>query len=396
MARPVALFVGDLSATGVARNTVHLAGALERRGIATEVICLEGGVMEPLIRGERITRLGRGSGPRTAALASRTAALRRRLIALEPACVLSMGNHAHLPLWAATRGLAHVPRAYRISNSATHAGETPARRMARQAGLKLIADDADRLICVSEALADLGPFSAARAEGRVVVAPNGVDVADICRRAERAVRHPWIQRGVRYVAAVGRIHPQKNYPALLDALARVRADGRDLRLMILGGGSNQAMAELTAGISARGLVGAVRLEGEVADPVPLLARAAAYALPSLWEGASNSLLEALACDVPVVASETAGAAAEVLGGGRYGRLVDPRDAGSIALALTQQAWPGPERFACRGRAAAFDLSERLAPVVDALCALGGLEGRAGEHDEIQMHAQPPRQPELVE
>jgi glycosyltransferase involved in cell wall biosynthesis len=396
MVRPVALFVGDLSATGVARNTVHLAGALARRGIEAEVVCLEGGVMEPQLRGARLTRLGRGSGPRAAALAGRIAALRRRLVEIDPSCVLSMGNHAYLCVWAATRGLAHIPRAYRISNSPIHAGEAPARRMARLAGLNLVAADADLLICVSRGLADLPAFGPARAAGRVLTAPNGVDVADIRERAAEPARHPWIRDGVRYVAAVGRAHPQKNYAALLDALAKVRAEGRDLRLMIMGGGSTQALAEITAGITRRGLVGAVRLEGEVADPVPLLARATAYALPSLWEGASNSLLEALACEVPIVASRTAGAAADVLDGGRHGRLVDPWDVEAMASALVQQAFPGPERRLPQGRAAAFDLSARLTPVVDALCALGGLEARPGEHDEIQMQAQPPRQPALVE
>jgi glycosyltransferase involved in cell wall biosynthesis len=396
MAGPVVLFVGDLSATGVARNTIHLARALTRRGIAVEVVCLEGGVLEPQLRGAHMTRLGRGAGGRATALAARTAALRRRLVEIGPACVLSMGNHAHLCLWAATRGLDHIPRAYRISNDPDHAGEAPLRRTARLAGLRLVAADAGLVICVSQALADSQALALARRRGRLVMAPNGVDVADIRARAARPTSHPWAQGDVRYVAAVGRIHPQKNYPVLLEALARVRADGRDLRLMIQGGGASRALSDLAGRIAALGLEDAVRLEGEVADPIPLLARAAAYALPSRWEGASNSLLEALACDVPVVASRTAGAAVEVLGAGRCGRLVDPDDVASLARALTLQAFPGPERRPPAGRAAAYDLATRLRPVTAALVALGGFGAGRALHDEIQMEAQAPGHAELVE
>jgi glycosyltransferase involved in cell wall biosynthesis len=396
MAGPVVLFVGDLSATGVARNTVHLARALTQRDVEVEVICLEGGVLEAQLGAVRLTRLGRGGGGRAAALAGRTAALRRRLLEIAPACVLSMGNHAHLSLWAASRGLERIPRAYRISNDPLHAGEAPARRAARLAGLRLVAADAGLVICVSQALAASPALAAARRRGRIVTAPNGVDVADIRARAARPAPHPWTQGDVRFVAAVGRVHPQKNYPALLEAMARVRADGRDLRLAILGGGAPRAMADLAAQIAALGLDGAVRLEGEVADPIPLLARAAAYALPSRWEGASNSLLEALACDVPVVASRTAGAAVEVLDAGRYGRLTEPDDVAGLANALTQQAFPGPERRTPQGRAIAYELAARLQPVVDALATLGAFGAGPAFHDEIQMQAQAPRHAELVE
>jgi glycosyltransferase involved in cell wall biosynthesis len=71
-----------------------------------------------------------------------------------------------------------------------------------------------------------------------------------------------------------------------------------------------------------------------------MAAAGALALPSLWEGSSNVLLEAMACGTPVIASRTAGDAEHVLDGGKHGVLVDPHDVESLAAALVRQTGTG--------------------------------------------------------
>ena len=64
------------------------------------------------------------------------------------------------------------------------------------------------------------------------------------------------------------------------------------------------------------------------------AHADAFVLPSWWEGSPNVLLEAMAVDVPIVASRSAGNAVDLLDDGRCGLLVDPADAAAMAaLAL---------------------------------------------------------------
>ncbi|WP_293378986.1 glycosyltransferase [Phenylobacterium sp. SCN 70-31] len=384
--RPVVLFCGGLAADGVARNTVHLANALARRGVAVEVICLEGGALARELRGPSLTCLGRGRGPRGLSLAVAVAALRARIVTLDPAVAVSMGNHAHLPLWAALRARPDIPRIYRISNDPAHDGRRGLRGLLRHAGLGLIAGDATRLVCVSQALSRLGAFRRARRDGRVVSLANGVDVARVRASAGRPTAHSWAVDARPYLVAVGRVHPQKNYGALIRALARLHASGRpDLRLLILGKAPAAHTAPLRRLARELGVASAVRFEGETADPFPIVARAAAFVLPSLWEGASNSLLEALACGAPVVAGAGAGNAAEVLGQGRFGRLADARDPDALADAIGLQLDPR-HRVLPGGRAETFDLEA----VLDRMCAI--VLGARSAHDEIQIRTEGARQP----
>lgn len=378
--RPVVLFCGGLAGDGVARNTVHLANALARRGAAVNVTCLDGGALAAELRGPTTTCLGRARGPRGLALARVVPALAGHLAALRPSVVVSMGNHAHLAAWAALRRLPDTPRIYRISNDPAHGGGDPARSGLRNLGLRLIAADATRVVCVSAAIAAREPFRRARRDRRVDVLPNGVDAEAIRARASARLRHPWLDDGRPFLVAVGRLHAQKNYETLIDALALVRERRPDARLLVLGGGSAERRASLEGRARALGLGDAVRFEGETANPFPLVSRAAAYVLPSLWEGASNSLLEALACSVPVVASRTAGNAAEVLAGGRYGVLADPRDPADLARGIARQLAPA-SRILPGDRAEAF----RLDVVVDRLCRI--VAGARSAHDEIQMQAE---------
>lgn len=375
------LFSGGLAGDGVARNTVHLANALARRGAPVEVVCLKGGALAADLRGPAVTCLGRGVGPRALALAAAAPSLRRRLKTLDPSVVVSMGNHAHLAVWAALRGLPDTPRIYRISNDPAHQGQDRLGGGLRELGLRLIAADATRVLCVSAAIAAREPFRRARRDRRVDILPNGVDAIAVRARAAAPVSHPWLEDGKPFLIAVGRLHRQKNYETLLDALALVRARAvPDLRLLVLGAAPPERRAALEGQARALGLASAVRFEGEVANPFPLLSRAATYVLPSLWEGASNSLLEALACGVPVVASRTAGNAAEVLAGGRYGLLADPTCPDDLANAIAAQVRP-ETRVPAADRAEDFQLDA----VVDRLCRI--VAGARSAHDEIQMQAE---------
>jgi glycosyltransferase involved in cell wall biosynthesis len=187
------------------------------------------------------------------------------------------------------------------------------------------------------------------------------------------------------VVAVGRLHAQKNYDHLIDALALARVERPDLGLLILGGGSCRARARLEGRARALGLGAALRFEGEVANPHPLMARAAAYALTSRWEGASNSLLEALACGVPVVASQTAGAASEVLSGGRFGALADPDDPCDLARAILKQLDPSTSALPGE-RAVDFRIDATLAR----LCAV--IAGARRVHNEVQTQPEWQRHP----
>jgi glycosyltransferase involved in cell wall biosynthesis len=157
-----------------------------------------------------------------------------------------------------------------------------------------------------------------------------------------------------YVLAVGTDSPRKNL-GLLDAIAPgLASNGLDVAIA---GSSRPYMPSGSAARSARRL-------GYVADAdLPALyAGAAAFAMPSLYEGFGLPCVEAMAAGTPVVAADGA-ALPEACGGAAL--LADPDDPDAFAAALLKAAGPENERLTAAGRERAAGLTwERTAEAVD--------------------------------
>ncbi len=140
------------------------------------------------------------------------------------------------------------------------------------------------------------------------------------------------------VLAVGRLVEKKGYPVLLDALARVREGGRSLTCTIIGEGPRRATLE--AQVEQLGLTGVVSFRGACTQPEIVDAYRAAdvfvqasVVLPDGdRDGVPNSVLEAMASGLPVVASAVAGIPEAVVDGAA-GLLVPAGDASALAAAL---------------------------------------------------------------
>ncbi len=149
------------------------------------------------------------------------------------------------------------------------------------------------------------------------------------------------------VVAVGRLHPQKGYGTLLDAVARWTGGPVDPVVVIAGDGPLEG--ELRARIRDGGL--AVRLLGRRRDVADLLAAADACVLPSVWEARSLTAQEALRSGTPLVATRVGGIPELV---GAAAELVVPGDAAALAdrvtAVLTDPALA--TRLAAAGRARA--------------------------------------------
>ncbi|SFR98919.1 glycosyltransferase family 4 protein [Sphingomonas jatrophae] len=151
----------------------------------------------------------------------------------------------------------------------------------------------DRVVGVSAALAaELARLYRLRPE-RVSAIPNFVSVPPgLAYAPKQAGRLVWC----------GRMVPEKSLPALVGIVARLAAAGRAISLDVVGDGPDRAAAERAAAAQP----GAIRFHGMLADPLPLIAQAAALALPSHSEGLPMVLLEALALGTPVVAADAGG------------------------------------------------------------------------------------------
>lgn len=225
-------------------------------------------------------------------------------------------------------------------------------RLLTFASLKLGLRRAAAIVCVSEFTRRrlLEWFPAA--EGRIDVIHNGIDVDYWARRpsadAQDAVRRLLgLPEASNYVLGLGAHSPQKNFPALIRAFARL-ADGPDAPRLIIAGREAGDTERIKAAADAAGLSGRVILASGLADDEirTLMHGARIFAFPSLYEGFGIPLLEAFAAGTPVVASAIA-PIDDIADGAAM--LVDPSDVGAIAEAL-HSVWNDPERRSTLARA----------------------------------------------
>jgi L-malate glycosyltransferase len=157
-----------------------------------------------------------------------------------------------------------------------------------------------RVCAVSDQIADR-LFDQGIEADRIVRVDNGVDTDRF-----RAVDNP-LQRGERDAIVLGvaaRLSPEKNLAQLILAVAECRARGRRIELTIHGDGPLRS--ELEELISRLGVGHAVRLAGTLHALECWYPTLDAFVLPSLSEGLPLTVLEALACGCPVVASAVGG------------------------------------------------------------------------------------------
>jgi glycosyltransferase involved in cell wall biosynthesis len=195
---------------------------------------------------------------------------------------------------------------------------------------------------------------------RVDVVPYGVDAQFGPRAAASGspVAPP-------YVLFAAMLHPRKNLAAVRAAMAALAAEGLPHRLVVAGrpavDGSDVEAIARDAAAELPGAPGRVVFAGEPSDAelAALMAGAAAYCLPSLYEGFGLTVLEAMACATPVVVSDR-GALPELVG--EAGLVVAP-EAAPVAGALRAVLCDPPRAAALAqaGRARAADFSwERTA------------------------------------
>jgi sugar transferase (PEP-CTERM/EpsH1 system associated) len=152
------------------------------------------------------------------------------------------------------------------------------------------------------------------------------------------------------VGGVGRLQEVKNPLALIEAFAQVverQPAWRDrLRLVLVGDGALRAACE--AALAATGLRDIAWLAGERSDIAALMRTLRVFVLPSLAEGISNTVLEAMASGLPVVAAAVGGNA-ELVHDGVTGLLVPKPDPALLADAIGRLV-AAPDTAAAFGRA----------------------------------------------
>lgn len=171
------------------------------------------------------------------------------------------------------------------------------------------------------------------AEGKITVAYPGYDsdLAPVRDRDTLVAVQARYGINAPYILFLSRIQPRKNVQRLVNAFSQVLSRKPDLTL-VLAGPAGWLSSPIEARVRELGIEARVRFPGYVAaeDKAALISGARVFAYPSLYEGFGFPALEAQACDVPLLASNTS-SLPEVVGEG--GLLVDPLDENAIALGL---------------------------------------------------------------
>ena len=238
-----------------------------------------------------------------------------------------------------------------------------------------------RYITVSKDLENWLIETVGVAPARVTQIYNGVDIARFRPHEGDRVRlgPPGFMRGSEFViGSVGRMAEVKDYPTLIRAfvqLVRSVPNGRErLRLVIVGDGPTRAQCEEL--VRAKKVDHLVWLAGE-SDNVPELLRAFdLFVLPSLGEGISNTILEAMASGLPVIATNVGGNP-ELVEEGVTGMLVPPAQPDAMAQALLKYL-ENPVRMDIQGRTARLRVETRFsleAMARDYLAVYDGVLGK---------------------
>lgn len=201
----------------------------------------------------------------------------------------------------------------------TRHGQSPQLTSRQRMLVEVAAHLVDRFVCVSEDAARL-TIQAGVSPRRVCCVWNGIDLERFAY-AEPKADGPMV--------TVARFSPEKGIEWLVRAVAAVRAQDR-LQLEIAGDGP--CLPGLRRLVEELGLTDHIRFLGQVSDIPSLLARASLFVLPSLSEGIALTVLEAMACGLPVVATRVGGNCEAVVDG-CTGLLVPPRDPAALAAAL---------------------------------------------------------------
>jgi len=233
------------------------------------------------------------------------------------------------------------------------AGLPQRRRIFRRAVYEM----ADAVFAVSNELRDYHARQAWVPLHRIQVIYNGVDTQRFCPRPElrASLRRKFCLPENRFlVGTVGRMVPIKDHPTLLTAVESLISSGIDAHAILVGSGpesnNNQLLVKNSPNLNGR-----VTFVGDSNEVPALLNTMDAFAVTSISEGMSNTLLEAMAVGLPVIATAVGGNT-EVIEGLYYKWLFSPGDSEALAsrLALLASSQDLREQYGAASRQRVVD------------------------------------------
>lgn len=191
---------------------------------------------------------------------------------------------------------------------------------------------ADRFIAISEDI-EKRLLKEGFVRERVTKIPNGVDTDVFCHMnvtEQELFRNKFGLKGKKVFLCSGRLVKGKGLELLLKAMVDVVKFNKDVMLVLIGDGELED--RLKDMVRVLMLENFVRFDGLVENVHEYLNASDIFIFPSLSEGMPNSLLEAMACGLPVIASKIGGVV-DVVEDGKSGILVEPGDISGLSTAM---------------------------------------------------------------
>jgi GalNAc-alpha-(1->4)-GalNAc-alpha-(1->3)-diNAcBac-PP-undecaprenol alpha-1,4-N-acetyl-D-galactosaminyltransferase len=322
------MVISSLSAGGAERVLVLLCRGLTGLGHHVSVVTVFGTEGDFYSLPDGVDRVALDVGKTThttaerlTANARRITALRRALRRVQPDVVISFMTETNVLVLLAALGL-------RVPVIVTEHSDPRKKRMKRiWKGLRRATyRRASRVVSVSPGVDD---FFAWLPESKRAVIGNPIVLSEIHAESGEPLSLGWRHS----VIAMGRLEPEKGFDVLVAALARLAAEFPDWGLVILGEGGERGKLESL--ISELGLGQRVQLPGVVENPFPTMRRADLFVLSSRTESFGNALLEAMACGLPVIATQCWSRSPEWVRDGVTGLVVPTEDPASLAAAMAR-------------------------------------------------------------
>ncbi len=357
-AMSVAIYMHDLRAGGVERQSLIIAQEFRRYGVDVTLVLhrLQGDLLDKVPAGLRIVEL---QGSRTVMDIPRLA---RFLRTEKPDILLSnvdLNNVAALLAKAISCSATKVVICQHNPISTSFALEGT--WLYRYLGLsyRILSPLITRAVAVSGGVAtELAALAGLQSE-QVLTINNPVVGPDFQARSEEPADHRWFEQPrIPVFVTAGRMVAHKDHETMIRALAIYRRQF-DSRLIILGTGPlSETLRDLVAQL---GLERSVDFLGFQSNVLPFIRQADAFVLSSRCEGFGNVIVEALGCGTPVISTRCEYGPAEILEDGRYGVLVETRNPAAMARAMDQVA-------SLRSRFPAEMLRQRAGEFSYAACA----------------------------
>jgi glycosyltransferase involved in cell wall biosynthesis len=360
----VGLFFSNLHGGGIQRVMLNLAEGLLQQGCRVDLIMVraEGPLLTGIPAGCHLFNLNADHASQS------LFALVRYLKSEKPAVMLS--NQTHLNVTAV---LARILSGRRVRlvlsehNTIDYSARYPDNWKDRFNPIlaRIFYPHADEIILVSKEAARHFLKATHLSKKLVKVIYNPSVSEKLIELSKTPPEKPWINSpNTPVILAAGRLTRQKDFGTLLRAFSLLRNRVPLARLLIFGEG--EGLAELEKLSRELELKDAVQFPGFVINPFAYIANSSVFVLSSRWEGFANVIAEALMCGTPIVSTDCPSGPAEILEGGKYGRLVPVENPEALAEAIFQELKDPHDKDLLKQRAKEFSIETILPEYLESL------------------------------